>query len=164
MKIINLHFTNFTFLGMVMFLLSLQTGLIDMEMPHRLGAMSVILFIVAASLFQVLQHSLITYPLVWASNYIYRTKNIEIWKLHTLFFVLLLQTVLEVTHPVLLALSASSRHWFNHVKVLLLCGFIFFVPAYMSHLLVQTVELDLWTMVVISSSLLTSIQVVGKII
>ena len=37
-----------------MFLLSLQTGLIDMEMPHRLGAMSVILFIVAASLFQVL--------------------------------------------------------------------------------------------------------------
>ena len=38
---------------MVMFLLSLQTGLIDMEMPHRLGAMSVILFIVAASLFQV---------------------------------------------------------------------------------------------------------------
>ena len=36
-----------------MFLLSLQTGLIDMEMPHRLGAMSVILFIVAASLFQV---------------------------------------------------------------------------------------------------------------
>ena len=51
-----------------MFLLSLQTGLIDMEMPHRLGAMSVILFIVAASLFQVIQHSLITYPLVWASN------------------------------------------------------------------------------------------------
>ena len=36
-----------------MFLLSLQTGLIDLEMPHRLGAMSVILFIVAASLFQV---------------------------------------------------------------------------------------------------------------
>merc|ERR1719367_2327035 len=96
-----------------------------MEMPHRLGAMSVILFIVAASLFQ---------------------------------------TVLEVTHPVLLALSASSRHWFNHLKVLILCGFIFFVPAYMSHLLVETVELDLWTMVVISSSLLTSIQVCGHVI
>ena len=42
-----------------MFLLSLQTGLIDMEMPHRLGAMSVILFIVAASLFQVLIQELL---------------------------------------------------------------------------------------------------------
>ena len=42
-----------------MFLLSLQTGLIDMEMPHRLGAMSVILFIVAASLFQV-KHKICT--------------------------------------------------------------------------------------------------------
>ena len=56
--------------GMVMFLLSLQTGLIDMELPQRVGAMSIILFIVAASLFQ---------------------------------------TILEITHPVLLALSASSR-------------------------------------------------------
>jgi len=34
----------------------------------------------------------------------------------------------------------------------------------MSHLLVETVELDLWTMVVISSSLLTSIQVLGHVI
>ena len=52
-KMANDFLTTFWVLGMVMFLLSLQTGLIDMEMPHRLGAMSVILFIVAASLFQV---------------------------------------------------------------------------------------------------------------
>ena len=64
--------------GMVMFLLSLQTGLIDMKLPQRLGAMSIILFIVAASLFQ---------------------------------------TVLEITHPVLLALSASSRNVWSHLKV-----------------------------------------------
>ena len=47
------HLLHRIMLGMVMFLLSLQTGLIDTEMPHRIGAMSVILFIVAASLFQV---------------------------------------------------------------------------------------------------------------
>ena len=63
---------------MVMFLLSLQTGLIEMELPQRLGAMSIILFIVAASLFQ---------------------------------------TVLEITHPVLLSLSASSRNVWSHLKV-----------------------------------------------
>jgi len=40
--------------GMVMFLLSLQTGLIDLKMPQRLGAMTIILFIVAASLLQTL--------------------------------------------------------------------------------------------------------------
>ena len=34
----------------------------------------------------------------------------------------------------------------------------------MSYLLISTVDLDLWTMVVISSSLLTSIQVVGHLI
>ena len=64
--------------GLVMFLLSLQTGLIDMTLPQRLGAMSIILFIVAASLFQ---------------------------------------TVLEITHPVLLSLSASSRNVWSHLKV-----------------------------------------------
>ena len=64
--------------GLVMFLLSLQTGLIDMGLPQRLGAMSIILFIVAASLFQ---------------------------------------TVLEITHPVLLSLSASSRNVWSHLKV-----------------------------------------------
>lgn len=63
--------------GMVMFLLSLQTGLIDLKLSQRIGAMSIILFIVAASLFQ---------------------------------------TVLEITHPVLLALSASSRNVWSHVK------------------------------------------------
>lgn len=106
-----------------MFMMALQTGLIDMALPHRLGAMTIIMFIVIASLFQ---------------------------------------TVLEVTHPVLIALSASSRDLWSHVKVLMLCAMIFSVPAYMSYLLVDTVTLDLWTMVVISSSLLTSIQVIGE--
>ena len=40
--------------GMVMFLLSLQTGLIELKMPNRLGAMTIILFIVAASLLQTI--------------------------------------------------------------------------------------------------------------
>lgn len=108
-----------------MFLLSLQTGLIDLKLSQRLGVMSIILFIVAASLFQ---------------------------------------TILEITHPVLLALSASSRNIWSHIKILILCLALALIPAYMSYLLVLTVDLDLWTMVVISSSILTSIQVVGHFI
>ena len=76
----------------------------------------------------------------------------------------LFQTVLEITHPVLLALSASSRNIWSHFKVLVLCVLLCLIPAYMSHLLISTVDLDLWTMVVISSSLLTSIQVIGHFI
>ena len=51
----------------------------------------------------------------------------------------LFQTVLEITHPVLLALSASSRNISSHFKVLVLCLLLCLVPAYMSHLLISTV-------------------------
>ena len=76
----------------------------------------------------------------------------------------LFQTVLEITHPVLLALAASSRNIWSHSKVLILCTLLCLIPAYMSHLLISTVDLDLWTMVVVSSSLLTSIQVIGHFV
>jgi hypothetical protein len=66
-----------------------------------------------------------------------------------------------VTHPVLLALSSSSRNVWSHLKVLALCFVLVLVPGYMSAVLVDTVDLDIWTIVVISSSLLTSIQVIG---
>ena len=70
--------------------------------------------------------------------------------------------ITQVTHPVLLALSSSSRNLWSHLKVLALCVLLILVPGYMSIILVDTVDLDIWTIVVISSSLLTSIQVIGK--
>ncbi len=111
--------------AVVMFILALQVDLIDLKIAERAGAMSIILYIVAASL---------------------------------------LQTLLEITHPVLLALAASSKDLVSHVKVLILCAILFAIPAYMSYLLISTIELDLWTMVVVSSSVMTSIQVVGHLI
>ena len=73
-----------------------------------------------------------------------------------------LNFIKQVTHPVLLALSSSSRNLWSHLKVLVLCVLLILVPGYMSIILVDTVDLDIWTIVVISSSLLTSIQVIGK--
>ena len=48
--------------------------------------------------------------------------------------------------------------------MLALCAVLCVIPAYMSCLLISTVDLDLWTLVVISSSLLTSIQVLGHLV
>ena len=104
-------------------MLAIQTGLTEIAMPQRVGAMSVILYIVVAILFQ---------------------------------------SLLEVTHPVLLALSAQNTNALSHVKVLALCLVIFFIPLYISFMFVEALQLDMWMMVIISSSIITSIQVVGK--
>ena len=113
------------FTGLVLFLLALQTDLMEMESLPRIAAMTVILYIVIASL---------------------------------------LQTLLEITHPVLLAISASSRNVISHIKVLGLCAILFLLPLTMSWYILNgtTKYFDVWTMVVVSSSLLTSIQVIGK--
>ena len=58
----------------------------------------------------------------------------------------------------------AKFYFLSYFQVLILCGVLCVIPAYMSYLLISTVDLDLWTMVVISSSLLTSIQVVGHFI
>ena len=76
------------------------------------------------------------------------------------------QSLLEVTHPVLLALSAqapaSKSQVLNHAKVLALCLLIFTIPLAISFAFVEALKLDMWMMVIISSSILTSIQVIGK--
>ena len=114
---------SFTCSGMVMFMLAIQTGITEVPMPQRVGAMSVILYIVVAILFQ---------------------------------------SLLEVTHPVLLALSAQNTNFINHAKVLALCLVIFSIPLYISYMFVEALQLDMWMMVIISSSIITSIQVVGE--
>ena len=66
----------------------------------------------------------------------------------------------------LLALSAqapaSRSQVLNHAKVLALCLLIFTIPLAISFAFVEALKLDMWMMVIISSSILTSIQVIGK--
>merc|ERR1719402_867161 len=111
--------------GIVTFILALQTGLIDIEMPARIGALSIILFIVVASL---------------------------------------LQSVYELTHPVLLALCAVNRRPANHVKVLSLTLFLLAAPSYMTLTILTKVSSDMWTLVVISSCVVTIVQVLGTLV
>ena len=107
--------------GLTMGLLAAQTGLIRIKMPQRLAAMSIILFVVIASL---------------------------------------IQSCYETTEPLLLALSANKdRHIVRHVKILLLCTFLFAFPLYMTFILCYIFDLNFWTLVVISTCVMTSVQV-----
>eukprot|EP00092_Neocalanus_flemingeri_P050839 GFUD01058889.1.p1 GENE.GFUD01058889.1~~GFUD01058889.1.p1 ORF type:complete len:568 (+),score=198.06 GFUD01058889.1:192-1706(+) len=110
--------------GVVAFVLGLQTGLTDMPMPGRVGALSIILFVVVASL---------------------------------------LQSCLEITHPVLLSLPATNRRLVRHLVPLLLTISLLLLPLGMVYALLTKVSSDLWTLVIISSCLVTAVQAMGSL-
>jgi len=111
--------------GVVAFVLGLQTGLTEMEMPGRVGALSIILFVVIASL---------------------------------------LQSCLEVTHPVLLSLPATNRRCVRHIIPIILTISLFFLPTLMVHALLTKVSSDMWTLVIISTCLVTAVQALGHLV
>lgn len=77
----------------------------------------------------------------------------------------LIQSVYETTEPMLLALSANKdRHIMRHVRILLLCVFLFAFPLYMTFILCYIFDLNFWTLVVISTCVMTSVQVVGLLV
>ena len=108
--------------GVVAFVLALQTGLTEIEMPARIGAFSIILFVVTASL---------------------------------------LQSCLDTAQPVLLALPATSRRWWRHAPALALTLALLALPLAMVHALLTVISSDLWTLVIISSCLVTAVQAVS---
>lgn len=111
--------------GVTMALLSLQTGLVDLPMPQRIGAMSVILFIVLGSL---------------------------------------VQSMHELVEPTLLSLCTSQTYSLaRHARVLLVCVFLFVFPLYMTFFLCRLFDVDFWTLVVVSTCALTSVQVLGAL-
>lgn len=112
--------------GFTMFLLSVQTGLLELKPPERAFLMSIVLFIVTSSL---------------------------------------IQSMYEITEPILLALGASqNRSVVKHIRTIVFCSALWIFPLYMTHAIRQFFELDFWLLVVISSCLLTSVQVLGSLI
>merc|ERR1719367_321789 len=78
--------------GIVTFVLGLQAGLTDMEMPARVGAVSIILFVVIASL---------------------------------------IQSCLDITHPVLLSLPAVNRSVYKHIIPVFVTVVLTVLPLWM---------------------------------
>ncbi|KAK6185620.1 hypothetical protein SNE40_007814 [Patella caerulea] len=84
-----------------------------------------------------------------------------------LFIVLssLIQSMYEIADPVLLSLSASHNpRYFRHIRAVALCTFLWIFPLFMSYMICQYFDLDFWLMVIISSCLLTSVQVIGSLV
>lgn len=81
-----------------------------------------------------------------------------------LFIVLssLIQSMFEIAEPIMLALSAShNKSIQKHVRTIVLCVFLFVFPLYMTYMLCLVFPIDFWMLVVISSCVMTSVQVLG---
>lgn len=111
--------------GAMMFVLGVQTGLMDLPTAMRPSGLLVILFVVVSSL---------------------------------------LQSVLEITEPVILSLSAS-RSWIGlrHAKALTVCLVLFIMPLYLTAKLAGAFPLDFWILMVIGTCILTSVRVLGTL-
>lgn len=84
-----------------------------------------------------------------------------------LFVVLssLLQSMLEIAEPVILSLSAyDGKNAVHHMKVLILCAFLFLFPLHVTYVLSQIFPIDFWMSVVLSTSVLTSAQVADLVV
>ncbi|KAL4232037.1 hypothetical protein ACF0H5_009615 [Mactra antiquata] len=77
----------------------------------------------------------------------------------------LVQSMYEIIDPILLVLSAShSRSLSKHLRVLALCTVLWVLPLYMTYAICQYFDLDFWLMIIISSCVLTSVQVIGSLL
>uniref|UniRef100_A0A672U8Y3 RING finger protein 145 n=1 Tax=Strigops habroptila TaxID=2489341 RepID=A0A672U8Y3_STRHB len=106
--------------GVTLLILAVQTGLIELQVVHRAFLLSIILFIVVASI---------------------------------------LQSMLEIADPIVLALGASrDKSLWKHFRAVSLCLFLLVFPAYMAYMICQFFHMDFWLLIIISSSILTSLQ------
>ena len=92
-------------------------------MPGRVGAVSIIMFVVVASL---------------------------------------LQSCLDITHPVLLSMPTVQRRLSRHLVPVTLSLLLMVTPLWMVYTLLTKVSSDLWTLVIVSSCLVTAVQSLGK--
>jgi len=53
----------------------------------------------------------------------------------------------------------ANRSLWKHFRAVSLCLFLLVFPAYMSYMICQFFHMDFWLLIIISSSILTSLQV-----
>lgn len=77
----------------------------------------------------------------------------------------LLQSMLEISEPAILSLNSNqTNNRIHHLKVLLLCAFLFCFPLYVTYVLAQIFPVNFWIAVVLSTSLLISARVLDLVI
>ncbi|KAM7403642.1 hypothetical protein PAMA_004198 [Pampus argenteus] len=76
-----------------------------------------------------------------------------------------LQSMIEITDPVILALGASrNRSFWKHFRGLSMCLLLLIFPAFMAYKISQFFHMDFWLLILVSSCMLTSLQVTGTML
>lgn len=77
----------------------------------------------------------------------------------------LLQSMLEIAEPIVLSLSNHhGKSMIHHIKIIFFCFFLFTFPLYICMVLAQVFPVDFWLAIVLSTSILTSAQVLDLFI
>ncbi|XP_035024050.2 RING finger protein 145 [Hippoglossus stenolepis] len=76
-----------------------------------------------------------------------------------------LQSMIEITDPVILALAASrNRSLWKHFRGLSMCLLLLVFPVFMAFKIAQFFHMDFWLLILVSSCMLTSLQVTGTLL
>ncbi|XP_060084767.1 RING finger protein 145-like [Ylistrum balloti] len=77
----------------------------------------------------------------------------------------LIQSMYEMAEPILLGLSAAhNKNMFKHVRAVTLFTFLWMFPLFMTYSICHYFDLDFWLLVIMSSCLLTTVQVIGALV
>lgn len=77
----------------------------------------------------------------------------------------LIQSMYEMAEPILLSLSAAHNKSVNkHVRAIVLFTFLWMFPLFMTYSICYYFDLDFWLLVIMSSCLLTTVQVIGALV
>uniref|UniRef100_A0A146UZR3 RING finger protein 145 n=1 Tax=Fundulus heteroclitus TaxID=8078 RepID=A0A146UZR3_FUNHE len=76
-----------------------------------------------------------------------------------------LQSMIEITDPIILALGASrNRSLWKHFRGLSMCLLLLVFPVFMAFKISQFFHMDFWLLILVSSCMLTSLQVTGTML
>ncbi|XP_078530679.1 RING finger protein 145-like [Lissotriton helveticus] len=75
-----------------------------------------------------------------------------------------LQSMIEITDPIVLSLGASrNRSPWKHIRGVSMCLFLLIFPSFMAYKISRFFHMDFWLLILVSSCMLTSLQVMGTI-
>ncbi|XP_054913060.1 RING finger protein 145 isoform X2 [Poeciliopsis prolifica] len=75
-----------------------------------------------------------------------------------------LQSMIEITDPIILALGASRNSLWKHFRGLSMCLLLLVFPVFMAYKISQFFHMDFWLLILVSSCMLTSLQVTGTML
>ncbi|XP_077157371.1 RING finger protein 145-like [Paroedura picta] len=75
-----------------------------------------------------------------------------------------LQSMIEIADPIVLGLGASqNRSVWKHFRGVSMCLFLLFFPGFMAYKIAHFFHMDFWLLILVSSCMLTSLQVMGTL-